>query len=405
MPYILKKTNGVTLATIDDGSINIDTDLTFVGKNYAGYGEILNQNLVKILENFSNSTSPTKPIAGQLWYDSTTKKLKVFDGIDFKSLAKIEYGNITPTRPAEGDLWWNTSNKELRLFNGTSFVTITTQGTTVIDEQDRIQGIVFAQATSNLGVTYNVLKYVLNDQTVAVSSLDNFTLGVEDPLYGDFLNIKKGLTLLGSNIIGSSNTAGSYFWGTAGDSLRLNGLPSTDYALKTDLISTPTSLTLTVLTATTNVYTTALSSIGTASMNGNWLLSAGSTLESTYADIAERYHADDLYQEGTVVVIGGENDVTVSKKRADTKVAGIVSKKYSLLLNNVISDDSTHPALALKGRVPCLVQGPIEKGDLLVTSGIPGRAEKFQPGDDPNAVLGRALESFDGELGLIEVKI
>jgi hypothetical protein len=405
MPYVLKKSNGVTLATIDDGSINIDTDLTFVGKNYAGYGEILNQNLVKLLENFSNATRPGKPLAGQLWYDSSTKKLKVFDGVDFKSLAKIEYGNITPSRPSEGDLWWNTSNKELKLFNGLGFVTITTQGTTVIDEEDRVQGIVFAQATSNLGVTYNVLKYVLNDQTIAVSSLDNFTLDVEDPLYGNFLTIKKGLTISGANSFGSSNSAGTYFWGTAGDSLRLNNLPASDYALKSELPTTPTALTLTVLTATTNIFASSITSIGTGVFNGTWNLASGATLQSTYADIAERYHADSAYDEGTVLVIGGKNEVTASKSRAETNIAGVVSKKYSMLLNNSVSDDNTHPAIALKGRIPCRVKGPINKGDLLVTSDILGYAESFKEGDSPNAVIGRSLESFSYGTGVIEIKV
>lgn len=405
MPYVLKKSNGVTLATIDDGSINIDTDLTFVGKNYAGYGEILNQNLLKILENFSNSTRPAKPLAGQLWYDSSSKKLKLFDGVDFKALAKIEYGNITPSRPSEGDLWWNTSNKELKLFNGVGFVTITTQGTTVIDEEDRVQGIVFAQANSNLGITYNVLKYVLNDQTIAVSALDNFTLSTEDPLYGDFVTIRKGLTISGANAFGSSNSAATYFWGTAGDSLRLNNLPASDYALKTDLPASPTSLTLSVLTATSHIYAASITSIGTGVFNGNWVLSTGTTLQSTGADIAERYHADKEYQEGTVLIVGGKNEVTVSNKRADTRVAGVLSKKYSFLLNNKINDDSVYPPIALKGRVPCLVQGPVEKGDLLVSSSLPGYAEKFQEGDHPSAVIGRALESSSYGPGVIEIKV
>lgn len=405
MPYVLKKSNGVTLATIGDGSINIDTDLTFVGKNYAGYGEILNQNLLKLLENFSNSTRPGKPIAGQLWYDSSTKKLKLFDGVDFKALAKIEYGNITPSRPSEGDLWWNTSNKELKLFNGLGFVTITTQGTTVIDEEDRVQGIVFAQAVSNLGVTYNVLKYILNDQPIAVSSLENFTLSTEDSLYGNFTTIKKGLTISGANAFGSSNAAATYFWGTAGDSLRLNNLPASDYALKSELPSTPTALTLTVLTATTNIYAASITSIGTGVFNGNWTLSTGTTLQSTAADIAERYHADKEYHEGIVMIIGGSKEVTASNSRADTKVAGVISKKYSFLLNNTVVNDSTHPAIALKGRIPCMVKGPIQKGDLLVTSDIVGHAEVFRDGDHPSAVIGKALESFSYGTGMIEIKV
>ena len=78
MPYILKKSNGHSLTTVLDGSIDTTTPLTFVGKNYAGYGQILDQNLVFLLENFANATPPSKAITGQLWFDSSAKNLKVY---------------------------------------------------------------------------------------------------------------------------------------------------------------------------------------------------------------------------------------------------------------------------------------------------------------------------------------
>ena len=77
MAYILNKTNGTVLAKLEDGAINQSTDLIFVGKNYAGYGEIINEDLLKLLENFSNKTAPTKPITGQLWYNSASKQINV----------------------------------------------------------------------------------------------------------------------------------------------------------------------------------------------------------------------------------------------------------------------------------------------------------------------------------------
>ncbi len=73
MPYTIFKTNGVRLTVIEDGKLNLITDLQLVGKNYAGYGQVVNENFVKLLENFSNNTSPLKPLVGQLWYDSANK--------------------------------------------------------------------------------------------------------------------------------------------------------------------------------------------------------------------------------------------------------------------------------------------------------------------------------------------
>ena len=77
MSYIINKSNGAKLVTIEDGSINVSVcDLSLVGKNYAGYGESIATNFVKLLENFSNSKQPPKPITGQIWYDSTNRKIK-----------------------------------------------------------------------------------------------------------------------------------------------------------------------------------------------------------------------------------------------------------------------------------------------------------------------------------------
>ena len=82
MSYILTKTNGATLTVVNDGSIDQTTNLKFVGKNYAGYGQIENENFLRLLENFSNNVAPDKPISGQLWYNVSSKKLNVFDGTD-----------------------------------------------------------------------------------------------------------------------------------------------------------------------------------------------------------------------------------------------------------------------------------------------------------------------------------
>ena len=86
MPYSLIKTNGIQLTIVQDGTIDTTTDLVFVGKNYTGYGSPVNENFLKLLENFANGTAPRKPLLGQTWYDTSNKKLKLFDGRKFKSI-------------------------------------------------------------------------------------------------------------------------------------------------------------------------------------------------------------------------------------------------------------------------------------------------------------------------------
>ena len=138
---------------------------------------------------------------------------------------------------------------------------------------------------------------------------------------------------------------------------------------------------------------------------GTWELASGATFQATYADLAERYASDAEYSPGTVLVIGGTKEVTLTTQRADVARAGIVSTNPAYTLNATAGNDTTHPFIALTGRVPCMVTGMIKKGDLLVTSTIAGHAEAAQFGDNPNAAIGRALENFTGDTGIIEVMV
>jgi hypothetical protein len=123
-----------------------------------------------------------------------------------------------------------------------------------------------------------------------------------------------------------------------------------------------------------------------------------------YADLAERYEADAVYDPGTVLVVGGDNEVTVTAIYADTRVAGIVSKNPAYMMNSEAGTNETHPYIALKGRVSCKVIGPIKKGDLLVTSAHPGYACVGQ-NVFSGAVIGKALEDKSEGFGVIEVKV
>jgi hypothetical protein len=124
-----------------------------------------------------------------------------------------------------------------------------------------------------------------------------------------------------------------------------------------------------------------------------------------FADLAERYQSDRPYEVGTVLVIGGEKEVTTTDVKANTAVIGIVSKNPAYMMNSDAGTDETHPYIALKGRVFCKIFGTVKKGDLLVTSSIPGHAEVWSLGDSPNAVIGKALGSQSQSFGVIEVLV
>ena len=155
-------------------------------------------------------------------------------------------------------------------------------------------------------------------------------------------------------------------------------------------------------TSTRDVTLTSLQSSGSAKIYGAWTLDTGATFESTYADLAEKYLPDADYEPSTVLVIGGTQEVTVTTERANVARAGIVSTHPAYMLNGELEDGVY---IALTGRVPCKVTGMIKKGDLLVTSNLSGHAEAAQLGDNPNAAIGRALENFVGDSGVIEVMV
>lgn len=144
---------------------------------------------------------------------------------------------------------------------------------------------------------------------------------------------------------------------------------------------------------------------GSGTVNGSWSLGSGASFRATYADLAERYAADAEYEPGTVLVIGGSAEVTTTTRHGDTARAGIVSTAPAYTLNAEAGDDSTHPLIALAGRVPCKVKGFVRKGDMLVTSTEPGYAEAAFANDNPNAVIARALEDFEGTTGIIQVMV
>lgn len=134
MPYYITKTNGDALVTIEDGTVNSNTtDLTLVGKNYPTYGLSLNQNFVKLLENFSSIDEPTYPLLGQLWYDSTNKTLNLYreDPLEntWKNLSIIHKNSNEPTSVIQGDLWFDTATNQLKVYTGTVWVTIGPQTT------------------------------------------------------------------------------------------------------------------------------------------------------------------------------------------------------------------------------------------------------------------------------------
>jgi len=239
MSYTLNHTNGTLLTTVADGSIDNTTDLTFVGKNYSGYGSIVNQDLVKLLENFAGAVPPSKPLTGELWYDSVNKKIKVYTGVTYKQITNIYSQNTFPTDMSDNDLFWNVSEQRLYIYDST-YATWRIVGPQ-FTPAEQANSIIYANVVDTNGFYHNILKYTMmdinnNSVVTAISSPDpDFTLGAANPISG-FTLIKQGLTLSGTDDLGQSSLF--TVWGTVSNAMKLNGLTATSYVLAANPVVT-----------------------------------------------------------------------------------------------------------------------------------------------------------------------
>ena len=124
MSYKLNKTDGELLVELADGITDTTTtDITLVGKNYKGFGEFINENFIKIVENFSGSAAPGNPLTGQLWYDTAESRLKLYDGTSFRTAGGPIVSNQRPAM-VSGDLWIDNANNKLYMYDGTDLVLV-----------------------------------------------------------------------------------------------------------------------------------------------------------------------------------------------------------------------------------------------------------------------------------------
>lgn len=585
MAYTITLTDGTLFATIADGTINQSSSMTLIGKNYAGYGDFLDENFIHLLENGSNTTAPPSPLTGQLWWDKTNSLLKVYNGTTFKTISAATASATQPSSNVTGDLWYDTVNQQLKAWTGSAFIVIgpafsAGQGTS---------GAIPETITNSVGASRFITSLYVNNNRVAIV-YDSSSFTPQASLQSAFPTIYPGITLTTTNspqFAGTANNASflnsltssqfmrsdantsttgvlrvlndsGLFVGTGnafsvtesvndavisstisnanlviaanvsgtqqtvatalgtgvlavanaltagttisaagnvtGSNLLTAGIVSATGNITAGNIST-TLATATTLSATANVQAGNLRTTGLISATGNISTSAniagtffignGSQLTglsaavsvtkivngtteanigtpggnanisiggtanvavftttgaiftglsvpsidktgtnaignigsssnyfnrvfatattALYADVAERFAADEVLEAGTVVELGGSAEITKARKPLSEEVFGVISTRPAHLMNGGAGEDDTHPPVAMTGRVPVRVTGQVRKGDRLVSAGE-GIARAAQAGEATAFnVIGRALvDKVTSEEGTIE---
>ena len=170
MSYRINKTDGTILVDLIDGSIDTSaSDITLIGRNYKGFGELINENFVKMLENFASSSAPANPLRGQLWYDTSENRLKVYNGTAFSTNGII----VASTQPnlATGDIWLNSLTNQMSFFDGTDLVLV---GPTYTAAQG-VSGFEAQTILSTLSQNKTVLKFSVQNTLIGVWSAAQFT--------------------------------------------------------------------------------------------------------------------------------------------------------------------------------------------------------------------------------------
>ena len=192
MSYKLNKTDGSLLVELVDGRLDTTSaDINLIGKNYQGFGESINENFIRLLENFSNTSAPSKPIKGQLWYDTATGRLKVYDGITFRSTDSTIYASAQPSELIEGDIWIDGSKDQMYFWNGIELKLVGPAFT----KNQLTTGDVVETVFDTTGLNKVITKRYLNGSLVAIESKIAFT---PFPAISGFTDLKAGWNISSS---------------------------------------------------------------------------------------------------------------------------------------------------------------------------------------------------------------
>ena len=221
MPYIVNFTDNEnkTPITVYDNTSNTDTSLTFPGRNVTGYGQTIGQNFLALLENFAGPSEPVNPIEGQLWFDTNTRTLQIYDGVGWKAASDIQKSVVAPSveQSKVGELWVDTVNQQLYVFSGTDWILVGPNFSTGL-----LSGPLVEQIIDTNNTTKVVLTFYVEDKPVVIISKDSFT--PKNSITG-FLAVRSGVNISSTSDLGLGGFSPKlYGTATSADGLNVSGV-------------------------------------------------------------------------------------------------------------------------------------------------------------------------------------
>jgi hypothetical protein len=255
MAYTINLTDGTVFATVNDGTVNTSSSVTLVGKNYAGYGEFLDENFIQMLENFAKTTSPAAPLTGQLWFNKTNNLMNVYNGTAFKTLSITTASASAPSSNVTGDLWYDTTNQQLNVYTGAAFLVVGPAYTSASGTAGAIP-----ETINDSGATpHFVTSIYVNNVRVAIYSNDA-TFTAAAPTSTLFPTVFKGVTMsnatgtnMSGNLIGSGNVTVTTNTSTVMATFTGTGANIAGYASASGNVTGGNVLTVGLISATGNV--------------------------------------------------------------------------------------------------------------------------------------------------------
>lgn len=390
MAYTIIRSDGTVLTTIQDGTINTQSSsLGLPGRNKSNYGQVLDTNFVRQLESYASPNPPPNPLRGQLWFNTNTNTLCIC--------------------PADGTLVAS---------NWITLTSTTAAGNVTLANVNATGNIIANNITSNNAIIGNSITVTTANVTGNLTAANaNLTVAILGSANTTSITTG-GVTTIGT-IVGAWSTQGNWTFQNGNITFSTNavGIKCDRYMYANGVSFNPAG---TYTNANVFDYLTGSNAVpqftgniapnkvttselaGGGNITGIWQLSPSARLQATYADLAERFEADQPYDAGTVVELGGVAEITAVVDELSNNVFGVISTSAAYMMNSAAGDDNTHPAVAISGRVPVKVKGKVNKGDRLVSAGKGyARAAKENEASSFN-VIGRSLTTKTTE-GIGEV--